>query len=83
LSVPIPTSAVPSSSKPAHRITLGEIPQAFHPLSDQYPPVLSLAEAASIARITPDTLKRKVSEGAFLSSARRGNRSFLGPNRNL
>lgn len=75
MSASLPKAAVPastSSTRPGHRITLGEVQQAFLPHGDQYPPVLSLAEAAALARIKPGTLKRKVSEGAFPTSARRG-----------
>jgi hypothetical protein len=79
LSLPVPQITVPqtpvptsSSSRPGHRITLSEIQQAFHPISGQYGPILDLAKAASLAGIKPSTLKRKVSEGHYRSSVRRG-----------
>jgi hypothetical protein len=74
LSAPIPKPTVPSSSssRPGHRITLAEVQQALLPHGDQYPPILSLAEAAALSRYKESTLKRKVSEGAFPTSARRG-----------
>ncbi len=59
-------------TRPAHRITLDEITTAFNGPTGIYPPILSLKEAAVLAHITPGTLKRKVSEGNFPTSACRG-----------
>jgi hypothetical protein len=67
-----PNPSVPESSRPGSRITMSEVQQALAPHRDQYPPLLTLIEAAALARIQPGTLKRKVSEGAFPVSARRG-----------
>ncbi len=47
------------------RVTVKNVEIAFELLSDKYPPVLTLAEAAEIARLKPSTLKRHVSEGKY------------------
>ena len=54
------------------RIPLADVRKAYEPLTGQYPPILSLRQAAEIAQIAPGTLKRKVSEGAFSKSVKRG-----------
>lgn len=54
------------------QLSLAEIRKAFEPVIANYPPVLSLEQAAEIAHLAPSTLKRKVSEGAFRESAKRG-----------
>jgi hypothetical protein len=54
------------------RLSLAEIRRAFEPLQDKCPPVLTLEQAAEIANLTPGTLKKKVSEGAFKDSVKRG-----------
>jgi len=45
-----------------------EIHQA---VGDMYPPILTLEEAAAIARMAPSTLKKKLSEGAFADCVKR------------
>jgi hypothetical protein len=47
------------------RVTKKNVGRAFGPLSDKYPPILSLELAAEIALIAPSTLKRHVSEGKY------------------
>ncbi len=53
-------------------ISLVEIRRAFQEQNDQYPPVLSLEQAAKLSFLAPSTLQRKVSEGCFAKSVRRG-----------
>ena len=53
-------------------VPLADIRNAFEPLAQQYPPILSLGQAAEIAKLAPGTLKRKVSEGAFNKSVKKG-----------
>lgn len=53
-------------------IPLAEIRHSFEGLSDKYPPVLSLEQAAELAKLAPSTLKRKVSEGCFMTSVSPG-----------
>jgi len=57
------THAIPR--RPAVRLTTQDIRDAFQPLSTQFPPILSLIQAAELAGLKPSTLKRKVSEGHF------------------
>ncbi|MDB5331120.1 MAG: hypothetical protein JWP03_2271, partial [Phycisphaerales bacterium] len=45
----------------AVRLTTEEVHEAFEPLAMQYPPILSLTQAAELAGLKPSTLKRKVS----------------------
>ena len=47
------------------RVGVKNVEIAFASLGDKYPPVLTLEEAAEIARLKPSTLKRHVSEGRF------------------
>lgn len=54
------------------QLSLAEIRRAYEPVITNYPPILSLKQAAEIAHLAPSTLKRKVSEGAFKESAKRG-----------
>ena len=54
------------------RVTLRNVARAFGPLSDQYPPVMTLGEAAKASRLAPSTLKRKISEGQFKNCVKRG-----------
>lgn len=49
-----------------------DIREAFAVPSNLYPPILSLAEAASLVKLRPQTLKRKVCEGLYESSVVRG-----------
>ncbi len=56
----------------AVRLSTHEIEDAFKPLADQYPPILSLEKAAKLAGLKPSTLKRKVSEGDFADCVARG-----------
>jgi len=51
--------------RPLACIPLAEIRKAFEPLSADYPPILSLKQAAALAGIAPSTLKRHVSEGLY------------------
>ena len=48
-----------------------EIEAAFRN-DPQFPPILSLEQAAQLAHLAPGTLKRLVSEGFFVNSVRRG-----------
>ena len=52
-------------------LSLAEIRKSFESCKDEYPPILSLKQAAKLAGLAPSTLKRKVSEGAFSKSAKR------------
>lgn len=52
-------------------LTLRDIQAAFA-VPSTYAPILSLSEAAGLAKLRPQTLKRKVSEGLFASSVVRG-----------
>ena len=62
----------PDGSERQRRITVKNVEIAFELLSEQYPPVVTLKEAAEIARLKPSTLKRHVSEGKFKSCTIRG-----------
>jgi alkanesulfonate monooxygenase SsuD/methylene tetrahydromethanopterin reductase-like flavin-dependent oxidoreductase (luciferase family) len=62
-------------AKPRHpvvRLTTQEVAAAFEPLSQQFPPVLSLTQAAALAGLKAGTLKRKVSEGCYAGCVRLG-----------
>lgn len=61
----------------------GDGASAFAPLSEEdvrkafavpaaIPPILSLSEAATLVKLRPQTLKRKVSEGLYARSVVRG-----------
>lgn len=52
-------------------LTQSDIREAFAAPS-VLPPILSLAEAASLVKLRPQTLKRKVSEGLYARSVVRG-----------
>jgi hypothetical protein len=54
------------------RVTVKNVEVAFELLAGQFPPVLTLDEAAEIARLQPSTLKRHVSEGQFKTCTIRG-----------
>ena len=54
------------------KLRLDEVRTAMGPLNDEYPPVLTLKQAAKLIHLAPGTLKRKVSEGHFRDSVRRG-----------
>ena len=58
--------------KPFADVSLPDIRKAFENIGDDCPPVLSLAQAAKLAHVAPSTLKRKVSEGQFKESVKRG-----------
>ena len=62
-----------TARKPVQRpaLTIHEVQTAFKD-SPQFPPVLSLAQAASLAHLASGTIKRLVSEGFFGNSVRRG-----------
>ncbi|MFA9480316.1 hypothetical protein ACERK3_18755 [Phycisphaerales bacterium AB-hyl4] len=61
----------PSSptATPAGPLTLEEVQTAFATLADQYPPLLSLTQAAELAHYTPGSLKKLVSQDRFPASA--------------
>jgi hypothetical protein len=52
-------------------LTPQEIARAFS-ASSEYPPVLSLIEAAGLVKLRPQTLKREVIEGLYAHSVVRG-----------
>lgn len=58
--------------KPFADVSLPDIRKAFENIGDDFPPVLSLDQAATLAHLAPSTLKRKVSEGHFKESVKRG-----------
>jgi hypothetical protein len=53
------------------RLPVTEIRRAFAPHAQEYPPILSLQQAAKLAHVAPGTLKRLVSMGAFRHSVKR------------
>ena len=57
---------------PMADLTLAEIRRAYEPVSDKYPPVLSLEQASEIAGLATSTMQRLVSEGQFKNSVKRG-----------
>ncbi|MFA9479974.1 hypothetical protein ACERK3_16970 [Phycisphaerales bacterium AB-hyl4] len=61
-----------SSFPPSGPLTMEEVQIALAPLADQYPPILSLPQAAALSHYTPGSLKKIVSQGRFLDSAIRG-----------
>jgi hypothetical protein len=63
---------VTHNHSPAPLLSITEIGEAFAPYQDRFPPILSLAQAAEIARIKPSMLTRLVSEGKFRNCVRRG-----------
>lgn len=65
-----PSHAIPR--RPAVRLTPQEVHAAFLSLATQYPPILSLIQAAELAGLKPSTLKRKVSDEEFADCVRRG-----------
>lgn len=74
---PLPRSAFETAAPrgplvPAAQIHLSDIRKAFEPISKDYPPVLSLDQAAAIAGVADSTLKRHVSEGRYKDSVARG-----------
>jgi hypothetical protein len=54
------------------KLTHDEIKRAFDTPQNPFGPVLSLTEAAALAKIAPSTLKRLVSEGKYAHSVKRG-----------
>src|SRR3954470_3225521 len=70
--VPESLSTGTSRSTEGRRITIKEIQAASQPMSESFPPILTLEQAADVATLRPSTLKRKVSEGEFKDSACRG-----------
>lgn len=54
------------------KLSPGEIGRAFDTPQNPFGPILSLKEAALLAKIAPSTLKRQVSEGRFTGSVKRG-----------
>ena len=71
----IPADQIESRSWLAPQLTTklsqGEISQAFSGADNPYGPILSLTEAAALAKLAPGTLKRLVSEGRFAQSVKR------------
>ena len=57
------------------RLDLEEIRASF--AGEDYPPILTLDQAAALAGWASGTLKRKVSQGMFKSSVRRRRRPLL------
>ena len=53
-------------------LTAVEVREAFEPLQNEYPPILNLQAAAKLSGYSPLTLRKKLSEGWFGSSAKRG-----------
>lgn len=53
------------------RIPLADIRKSFELHLRDYPPLLSLDQAAKLAHMAPGTLSRKISEGAFKESVKR------------
>jgi hypothetical protein len=49
----------------ARRVTIKNAVRAYAPLSAEFPPILSLNQAAKMALIATSTLKRHVSEGKY------------------
>jgi len=58
--------------KPFADVPLADIRKAFENNGEDFPAVLSLVQAAKLSHLAPSTLKRKVSEGHFKESAKRG-----------
>ena len=54
------------------KLTHSEVTRAFSTPENPYGPILSLNEAAALAKLAPGTLKRLVSEGRFAGSVKRG-----------
>lgn len=69
---PTQASVAESSESRFVRLTLDDIRDAFAVPAQQFPPILSLAEAASLVKLRPQTLKRKVSEGSYAACVVRG-----------
>ncbi|MFA9478974.1 hypothetical protein ACERK3_11825 [Phycisphaerales bacterium AB-hyl4] len=61
----------PSSpaSPPSGPLTIEEVAAALAPLADQFPPILSLEQAAKLSHYTPGSLKKLVSQDRFPDSA--------------
>jgi hypothetical protein len=57
--------------QPFAEVPMADIRKAFEH-DDEFPPILSLEQAAKLAHLAPSTLKRKVSEGHFKDSVKRG-----------
>jgi len=67
-----PPSDAPRRERTVPQLSLSEVQEAFAPYGERYGPILTLSEAAEIARNKPSTLKRKVSEGHFKGCVSRG-----------
>jgi hypothetical protein len=68
----LPSDRADIPQRAARQLSLAEVQVAYAVYPDRYPPILTLSEAAEIARLKPGTLKRKVSEGRFRGSVRKG-----------
>lgn len=67
-----PSEGAARSGKAAPQLSSTEVQEAVAPYRERYKPILTLSEAAEIARLKASTLKRKVSEGEFKGCVRRG-----------
>jgi hypothetical protein len=81
--MPIRSPAPPGCARPCQKAGVAPADSDFLPLSQDdirqafavpavVPPILSLAEAAALVKLLPQTLKRKVSEGLYAKSVVRG-----------
>jgi hypothetical protein len=68
----LPAVRADTSQRMAPQLSLDEVQVAYAVYRDRYPPIITLPEAAEIARLKPATLKRKVSEGRFRGCVRKG-----------
>jgi hypothetical protein len=62
------TEAQPSTAASA-KLSLKEIRMA---LGDEFKPIMTVQEAANVSRLAVKTLQKKVSEGSFKKSVKRG-----------
>jgi hypothetical protein len=58
--------------EPRRKLTVKNVDIAFGTNNERYPQILSLKEAAEIAKLSPATLKRHVSEGRYANCVSRG-----------
>lgn len=54
------------------KLGAGEISRAFDTPQNPFGPILSLKEAAVLAKLAPSTLKRLISEGKYAGCVKRG-----------
>ncbi len=60
-----------SPIQPFADVPLADIRKAFENIGGDFPPILSLSQAAKLSHLASSTLKRKVSEGHFKLSVKR------------